>query len=74
MILSLAFAVVSLGVVVVAVLSLRRSVKALTEAGRQASARIAPLADELRSEQAVTQLELEALQRRGQKRPGVRYP
>jgi hypothetical protein len=73
-ILSLAFAVVSVGMVVVAVVALRRSVKDLTDAGRQASERIAPLAEELQAEQAVTQLEVEALQRRSENRSGVRYP
>lgn len=78
-ILSLAIAVAAAGMVAVAVVSLVRSVKALTEAARQASARLAPLTEELRSEQAVTQLELDALQRRRREldrrdRPGVRYP
>lgn len=79
-ILGLAFAVLSVGVVGVAALALRTAAKGLAEAGREASERIRPLAEELREEQAVTQLELESLQRRraqsagASPRRGVRYP
>jgi Zn-dependent alcohol dehydrogenase len=61
-ILSLALVVFALGMVGVAVVVLLRAVRALTAAGQEAKERLAPLAEELQAEQAVTALELEALQ------------
>lgn len=62
-IVALAVLVVSIGATVVSGLALYRAVRALTAAAREAAGRIGPLTEELRAEQAVTALELAALQR-----------
>jgi uncharacterized membrane protein len=71
-ILSLALVVVALGMVVVAVVVLLRAVRGLKEAGEVAGERIGPLVEELQAEQAVTAIELEALQRNAAARREVR--
>jgi uncharacterized protein HemX len=75
-VLALALAVLAVGTVVVAVVVLRRQVKALSAALRQSSERIETLARELGEESAVLSLETEALQRRiteGRTRAADRY-
>ncbi len=62
-IVALAFGVVSLGGAGVAAVALWRAVGDLRSASAAAGERITPLTDELAAEQAVTALELEALQR-----------
>jgi hypothetical protein len=66
---ALALAVLALGAVVVAGVALVRAVKELSGAARAAGERVAPLTDELRAEQAVTLLEVDALQRSLARRP-----
>ncbi len=60
----LAAALVAVGLVVAAVAVVARQVRALASQVRTASARLAPLVEELQAEQATTELELDALQRR----------
>jgi hypothetical protein len=62
-IVALAVLVLSLGAVGVAAVGLKRAVSGLAAAGRSAGERMRPLAAELQAEQAVSALELEALQR-----------
>ena len=60
---ALAFAVLSVAGVVVAVVSLGRAAKGLKAAQAAAEGKISPLAEELAAEQAVTALELDAIRR-----------
>lgn len=60
---ALAVAVASVGAVGVAAIGLWRAGRGLREAREVAMTRIGPLVDELAAEQAVTALELSALQR-----------
>jgi hypothetical protein len=62
-ILALGVMVLSFGAAIVAMVALKRAVSGLTAAGRSASERLEPLRSELADEQAVTELELAALQR-----------
>lgn len=62
-IVALALLVVSLGAVGVTGLALTRAVKGLTASARRSRELLRPLTEELRAEQAVTALEIEALQR-----------
>jgi hypothetical protein len=61
---ALAFAVVSLGAVAVAAVTLWRAGRSLADAGRGAGQRMGALTAELADEQAVMALELEAIGRR----------
>lgn len=62
-ILALALAAVSAAVVVVAVLQLRTQVRRLAASAAGVRDRVAPLAEELQAEIAVTEVEADALQR-----------
>jgi predicted PurR-regulated permease PerM len=63
-VLSLALAAAALGMVVVAVVVLRRQITRLTAALRETSEHVTTLAAELSEEAAVLSVETEALQRR----------
>jgi len=60
----LAAAVVAVGLVVAALIVLVRQLRVMAAQLRAARERIAPLVEELQAEQATTELELDALQRR----------
>lgn len=77
MVLALALGVMAVGMVVVAVVVLRRQVQALTQAVDASMAQVRQLTTELSEESAVLALEAEAVQRRlaagtGKRREGYR--